>query len=273
MERNVTESTQDLITSYNAALASQSLERQRQSLPVYQHRKDILHRVKNYRVLILVGATGCGKSTQVPQYLDEVGWTSRGQMIACTQPRRIAVTSVAQRVAQEMKVQVGAEVGYSIRFDRRSNEGVTRIKFLTDGMLLQEAASDPLLSRYSVIIVDEAHERSVNTDLLLGLLKRILRERPTDLRIIISSATLQSDALYAFFSQDIPCESQGTKGKVKPVSSLSLEGRSFPVEIHHLAHPTDDYVERAFQVICDLHEKVKVQGLGSILYSTCMREM
>ncbi|RKP12336.1 putative ATP-dependent RNA helicase DHX35 [Piptocephalis cylindrospora] len=255
VERSVTETAQDLITSYNAATASRSLEHQRTTLPAYQKRKVILHRLNHSRVLILVGHTGSGKSTQIPQYLDEAGWATGPWMIACTQPRRIAVTSVAQRVAQEMRVQVGAQVGYSIRFDRRILEGKTRIKFLTDGMLLQEAISDPLLSRYSVIMVDEAHERSVNTDLLLGLLKRILRKRPTDLRIIVSSATLQSETIKSFFADTLSDGAGNDTLETDPVSLLSLEGRSFPVEIHHLSQPTDDYMERAFQTVCDIHQK------------------
>jgi ATP-dependent RNA helicase DDX35 len=113
-----------------------------------------------------------GKTTQIPQYLHEAGWTQGGRVIACTQPRRVAATSIAARVAEEMGVQLGQEVGYSVRFEDMSSSSLTRIKYLTDGMLFRETMMDPLLKRYSVIMIDEAHERSLYTDILLGVLKK-----------------------------------------------------------------------------------------------------
>lgn len=124
-------------------------------------------------MVVIVGETGCGKTTQIPQYLDEAGWTAGGtRMVCCTQPRRVAVTTVARRVAQEMGVQLGRDVGYTIRFEDVSTPGLTRINFLTDGALVRKMMMDPLLTKYSVVMVDEAHERSLHTDILLGLLKK-----------------------------------------------------------------------------------------------------
>ena len=134
------------------------------------------------------------------------------------QPRRVAAVTVATRVAEEMRCKVGEEVGYSIRFEDKTSPK-TRVKFLTDGLLLREALVDPLLSRYSVIMVDEAHERSLSTDVLLGILKRIKKKRP-ELRIIVSSATLQAEDIASFFTDG---EGQSDQCRI-----LSIEGRAFP---------------------------------------------
>ena len=175
-----------------------ALQAQRERLPIFKTRDAILHLVETRATTVLVGQTGCGKTTQVPQYLVEAGWTAGGRLVACTQPRRVAAMTVASRVADEMGVTLGAEVGYAVRFENVSTPGVTRVRFCTDGVLLRELMEDPLLSRYSVVMVDEAHERSLATDLLLGLLKKVQRRRP-DLRIIIASATIQAEEFAAFF--------------------------------------------------------------------------
>lgn len=172
---------------------------QRERLPIHRHRLGILHAVETHRATILCGPTGCGKSTQLPQYLDEAGWTAHGYVIGVTLPRRVAAVSVATRVAQEMGVTLGKHVGYRIRFDSCYSEGETRIEFMTEGVLLREMLSDPLLTRYSVIVVDEAHERSMQLDLLLGLLRKIGRKRPR-LRVIVASATLDVEGFVRFFS-------------------------------------------------------------------------
>lgn len=154
----------------------------------------------------------------------------------------MAATSVAARVAEEMRCEVGQEVGYSIRFEDLTS-AKTRIKFLTDGMLLREALVDPLLSRYSVIMVDEAHERSLSSDILLGLLKKIRKRRP-ELRIIVSSATLEAQLFASFFAEN---------DKEEQCKIISIEGRAHPVEISYLEEPTPDYVDKAIETAFQIH--------------------
>jgi len=173
------------------------LSRQRQLLPIARYRDSLLYALEEYRTVVVVGETGCGKTTQLPQYLHEAGWTAGGRRVVCTQPRRVAAVTVAQRVADEMGRELGGTVGYAVRFDDRTGED-TAIKFCTDGLLIREALRDPLLSRVSVVIVDEAHERSLHTDVLLGLLKKVQRRRK-DLRIIVASATLDAEKFRDFF--------------------------------------------------------------------------
>ncbi|PNS21073.1 hypothetical protein CAC42_3410 [Sphaceloma murrayae] len=236
-------------------------------LPITKHKDTILYAIENRSVLIIVGQTGSGKTTQVPQFLDQAGWCSDGKLLAITQPRRVAATTVAARVAEEMRVQLGQEVGYSIRFEDVTSEK-TRIKFLTDGLLLREALVDPLLSRYSVIMIDEAHERSLSSDILLGVLKKI-KKRRADLRIIISSATLQAEDFLRFFSQDLDSNvnDKDNNGEHQSYQSpsgtiLSVEGRMYPVDIEYLTSPAENYVERAVQAIFDIHTQ---EGDGDIL--------
>eukprot|EP00889_Picochlorum_renovo_P004854 jgi/Picre1/31884/NNA_007232.t1 len=139
------------------------IEEQQRLLPIFKYKREILYLVEKHATCIIVGETGSGKTTQVPQYLYSAGWAPIGSMIACTQPRRVAAMSVAARVAEEMNVELGQEVGFAIRFEDVSSHQ-TRINFCTDGVLIKEMATDPLLSKYSVIMVDEAHERSASTD-------------------------------------------------------------------------------------------------------------
>ncbi|EAS31664.3 ATP dependent RNA helicase [Coccidioides immitis RS] len=220
-------------------------------LPIAQHRNSLLYVVENYPVTIVVGQTGSGKTTQLPQFLDKAGWCADGKQIAVTQPRRVAATTVAARVAEEMRCSVGQEVGYSIRFEDVTSSA-TRIKFLTDGLLLREALVDPLLSRYSVIMVDEAHERSLSTDILLGILKKIMKKRP-ELRIIVSSATLQAEEFLRFFAEDQFNAENGSEMGGKVGRILSLEGRMYPVDCLFLESPAEDYVERAIKTVFDIH--------------------
>jgi len=146
----------------------------RRSLPVHAHRDEFLNLIHNNQMIIFVGETGSGKTTQIPQFLvyDEQP-QEKGKMIACTQPRRVAAMSVAKRVADEMDVTIGEEVGYSIRFEDCTSPK-TILKYMTDGMLLREAMTDPKLQRYSAIILDEAHERTLATDILMGLIKKVI---------------------------------------------------------------------------------------------------
>ncbi|PHT34994.1 putative ATP-dependent RNA helicase DHX35 [Capsicum baccatum] len=236
-----------------------SLEKQRQRLPVYKYKTAILYSVETHATTIIVGETGSGKTTQIPQYLKEAGWAEGGRMIACTQPRRLAVQAVATRVAEEMDVKLGEEVGYTIRFEDITNEELTRVKFLTDGVLLREMMDDPLLSKYSVIMVDEAHERSLSTDILLGLLKKIQRRRP-ELRTIISSATIEAKSMAAFFNTRRRCEQE--QGPIKEPAILSVEGRGFNVEIFYVEDPVSDYVRAAVSTVMSIHDQ---ERMGDIL--------
>jgi len=177
----------------------------RKTLPVWHQKQDFLQVLKDNQILILVGETGSGKTTQIPQFVLEavdleIPDKRRKMMVACTQPRRVAALSISRRVAEEMDVSIGEEVGYSIRFEDCSS-AKTGLKYVTDGMLLREAMTDPLLERYKVIILDEAHERTLATDLLFGLLKEILKNRP-DLKLVVMSATLEAEKFksYLFWS-------------------------------------------------------------------------
>ena len=215
-------------------------------LPICESRRVLLYLVERYQVVVVVGHTGCGKTTQIPQYLHQAGWTAGGRVVACTQPRRVAVTSVARRVAEEMGEVVGGVVGYAVRFDERFDHQRTRVKYLTDGMLLRELLSDPLLSRYSALMIDEAHERSLNTDVLLGLLRKVLRRRP-ELRLLVSSATVDAVTFRDFFET-----SRGRDADTATVVSLPSHG-AHPVDLFFLEAPIADYVEYAVQTVSQLH--------------------
>ncbi|TYH47964.1 hypothetical protein ES332_D10G035200v1 [Gossypium tomentosum] len=233
-----------------------SIEKQRQRLTVYKYRTAILYLVESHATTIVVGETGSGKTTQIPQFLKEAGWADSGRVIACTQPRRLAVQAVASRVAEEMGVKLGEEVGYTIRFEDISNPDLTRIKFLTDGVLLREMMDDPLLTKYSVIMVDEAHERSISTDIVLGLLKKIQKRRP-ELRLIISSATIEAKSMSNFFlssKRRQALEGEELRPRLEP-AILSVEGRGFNVQIHYVEDPVRDYVQAAVSTVLLINDK------------------
>ncbi|MCT1477728.1 ATP-dependent RNA helicase HrpA [Microbacterium sp. p3-SID336] len=186
-------------------------------LPVSAAREEIADAVRDHQVVIVAGATGSGKTTQLPKIALELG----RERIAHTQPRRLAARTIAERVAEELQVELGTLVGYKVRFTDRVSED-TRIALMTDGILLNEIHRDRLLSRYDTIIIDEAHERSLNVDFLLGYLARILPERP-DLKVIITSATIDPESFAAHFAA-----SDGT-----PAPIVEVSGRTYPVEIRH----------------------------------------
>lgn len=167
MERNP--STQYKITDLTLCVA-QSIEETRKSLPIYQYREQLLEAIAKFQVLIVVAETGSGKTTQLPQYLHEAGYTANGMKVGCTQPRRVAAMSVAARVADELGTKVGYEVGYSIRFENCTSDK-TVLKYMTDGMLLRELLTEPSLEGYSALVIDEAHERTLSTDILFALVK------------------------------------------------------------------------------------------------------
>jgi len=175
---------------------SKSLREQREYLPAFAVREELLRVIRENQVTIVVGQTGSGKTTQLTQFLYEDGYTDGhhsgvGGMICCTQPRRVAAMSVAKRVAEEMEVPLGGTVGYTIRFEDCTSPQ-TKIKYMTDGILLRESLTNPDLDQYSCIIMDEAHERALNTDVLMGLLKKVLARR-RDLKLIVTSATMNSE--------------------------------------------------------------------------------
>ncbi|PHH64016.1 hypothetical protein CDD81_5121 [Ophiocordyceps australis] len=237
-------------------------------LPIAKHRQSLLYAVETYPVTIVVAQTGSGKTTQIPQFLESAGWCSDGRIIGVTQPRRIAATTVALRVAEEVECQVGKQVGYSIRFEDVTS-AATRIKFLTDGLLIREALVDPLLSRYAVVMVDEAHERSISTDVLLGLLKKIRKRRP-ELRIIISSATLQASDFVDFFTRSgSEPAAKNDKQQQQVARIVSLEGRIYPIDILYLESPAQDYVEKAIDTVFDIDAH---QGPGDVLVFLTGRE-
>jgi len=238
-----------------------SLAAQRRALPIAAHADEFLYCVEKHATTIVVGHTGCGKTTQIPQFLRDAGWCAGGRGIAVTQPRRVAAQSVSQRVAEEVGCSLGDVVGYAIRFEDVCTEK-TEIKFCTDGALLRELAEDPLLTKYSVVMVDEAHERTLATDVLLGLLKKVQRAR-RDLRIIVSSATIQAESFASFFD----ASSSGDDGRVDDEPSrkpaiMSVEGRAHSVLIHYLDEPTGDYVRSAVETVLEIHRE---EGPGDIL--------
>ncbi|KAK4790187.1 hypothetical protein SAY86_017491 [Trapa natans] len=206
------------------------------SLPILQFEEKIVQTVQDNPVVVIIGETGSGKSTQLSQIFHRHGYSKSG-VIAVTQPRRVAAVSVARRVAQELNVNLGEEVGYAIRFEDRTSPK-TKIKYLTDGVLLRESLSNPELSDYSMIILDEAHERSLNTDILLGLMKRLVKLRPSNLRVLITSATLDGNKVSDFFMN---C----------PV--LTVPGKLYPVEILYSNERPTSYIESSLRTAIDIH--------------------
>uniref|UniRef100_A0A0N5BFJ7 RNA helicase n=1 Tax=Strongyloides papillosus TaxID=174720 RepID=A0A0N5BFJ7_STREA len=239
----------------NSGCTLTSVSKQSSRLPIFKYKKNILYLLEKYRCLVVVGETGSGKSTQIPQYLYESGWCSDGRNIGITQPRRVAVVTLAGRVAEEMHTNIGDLVGYKIRFESACSDN-TKIKFMTDGIMLRELTSDPLLVKYSIIIIDEAHERSTTTDVLLGLLRKVMTIR-NDLRIIVSSATLDAELFKNFF------EENETDDKSKDTATiLSVEGRNYPVDLYYTKEPVPDYVVASVRTCIKIH---KNYGNGDIL--------
>ncbi|KAK1422922.1 hypothetical protein QVD17_18211 [Tagetes erecta] len=251
------------------------IEQQRRSLPIASVEKRLVEEVRKNDTLIIVGETGSGKTTQLPQYLYNGGFCQNGGIIGITQPRRVAAVTVAKRVAEECGVELGQKVGYSIRFEDMTSTS-TKIKYMTDGLLLREALLDPKLSKYSVIVVDEAHERTVQTDVLLGLLKGVQKKRTQSsigssnsydhmkkgnnekerfneagklnpLKLIIMSASLDARGFSEYFG--------GAK-------AVHVMGRQFPVDILYTAQPETDCLDAALVTIFQIHLE---EGPGDIL--------
>ncbi|KAI0696959.1 P-loop containing nucleoside triphosphate hydrolase protein [Cerioporus squamosus] len=225
----------------------------RKKLPVFGQMDEFLKMFTNNQIIVMVGETGSGKTTQIPQFVcySDLPHT-KGQLVACTQPRRVAAMSVAKRVADEMDVQLGKEVGYSIRFEDMTEPGTTFLKYMTDGMLLREAMNDPDLKRYSTIILDEAHERTLATDILMGLLKDLAKRR-SDLKIVVMSATLDAQKFQRYFS---------IAGPSQPAPLFKVPGRTHPVEVFYTQEPEPDYVEAAIRTVLMIH---RAEEPGDIL--------
>ncbi|KAK6642306.1 hypothetical protein RUM44_014029 [Polyplax serrata] len=212
-----------------------TLLEQRESLPIFKLKDDLIKAVTDNQILIVIGETGSGKTTQITQYLAESGFTFRGK-IGCTQPRRVAAMSVAKRVAEEFGCRLGQEVGYTIRFEDCTSPE-TAIKYMTDGMLLRECLVDLDLKNYSVIMLDEAHERTIHTDVLFGLLKQAVKKRP-ELKLIVTSATLDAVKFSQYFFE-------------API--FTIPGRTFPVEVLYTKEPETDYLDASLITVMQIH--------------------
>lgn len=194
-------------------------------MPIFAVRAELVRAVRDHQVVVVVGETGSGKTTQLPQYLLDEGLAAHG-LVGCTQPRRVAAMSVAKRVAQERGGALGDEVGYAIRFEDCTSRA-TRIKYLTDGVLLRESLRSADLEEYAAVVMDEAHERSLHTDVLFGLLREVCGRR-SDLKLVVTSATLDAGKFSAFFGG-------------APV--FRVPGRTFPVEVIFSSAACEDYLE------------------------------
>jgi pre-mRNA-splicing factor ATP-dependent RNA helicase DHX15/PRP43 len=221
--------------------------KKRKQLPVWDHRTQFLEMLDRNQCITLVGETGSGKTTQIPQwcaqYAKQKSTPGVRLQVACTQPRRVAAMSVATRVADEMDVQLGQEVGYTIRFEDCVSER-TILKYCTDGMLLREAMNSPTLDQYAVIILDEAHERTLATDILMGLLKEVMQRRK-DVKIVVMSATLDAGKFQEYFDN---------------CPLMTVPGRTFPVEIFYTQQAERDYLEAAIRTVIQIHACEEVEG-------------
>ncbi|RUS75928.1 hypothetical protein EGW08_016316, partial [Elysia chlorotica] len=199
------------------------------------------------------------------QYLLEAGWAAEGHVIGVTQPRRVAAVTVAARVAEERGSILGDEVGYLIRFDNSCDEEKTRVKFMTDGMMIREIMKDPLLRKYSIILLDEAHERALNTDIVLGLLRKIQKKRK-DLKLIVASATLDAEEMRDFFNTN------DTDDPEKDTASiLTVEGREYPVDIHYTLDPVPNYIKASVDTVMKIH--FNEQSGDVIVFMTGLHEV
>ncbi|KAG8122781.1 hypothetical protein E2320_018222 [Naja naja] len=228
--------------SSSSSSSSIGIDSQRRSLPIFQARGTLLGQLRTLDCAVLIGETGSGKTTQIPQYLYEGGIGRQG-IVAVTQPRRVAAISLATRVSDEKKNELGKLVGYTVRFEDLTSDE-TKIKFLTDGMLLREAIGDPLMHKYSVVILDEAHERTIHTDVLFGVVKAAQKKRKElgklPLKVIVMSATMDVDLFSQYFNG-------------APV--LYLEGRHHPIQIFYTKQSQSDYLQAALVTVFQIHQE------------------
>ena len=278
----------------------------RKNLPIFPHGDEIRHHLRQNDVMLLVGETGSGKSTQIPQFLVDEAWcrpttttsipqpqdsdddgsrrkdVAVGGCIAITQPRRVAAISLARRVAEEMGTPLGSsspasKVGYSVRFDTSTSPN-TRVKYLTEGMLLQEMLHDPWLTKYSAVVVDEVHERGVNVDLLLGFLRNLVfgnrqGRGGVPLKTVVMSATADMESLTGFFQQGYQTSHQRLSGQKKDgaeattstsnedgIAACHIKGRQYPVKTIYSPEPVHDFVDAALKAIYQIHYKEPMPG-------------
>ncbi|KAL4987111.1 P-loop containing nucleoside triphosphate hydrolase protein [Aspergillus falconensis] len=267
---------------------AQALYEIRKNLPIFAHGDEIRQHLRKNDVMLLIGETGSGKSTQIPQFLVDEPWCRPtkttivqedgskkeavvGGCIAITQPRRVAAISLARRVAEEMGTPLGSsspasKVGYSVRFDTSVSPS-TKVKFLTEGMLLQEMLHDPWLTKYSAIVVDEVHERGVNVDLVMGFLRNLVSgEREgrggAPLKAVVMSATADMESLQEFFVEGFKArESKKAEEAEKDgIAVCHIKGRQFPVKTIYSPEPVHDFVDAALKVIFQIHYKEPIPG-------------
>ncbi|KAJ1949870.1 hypothetical protein EC988_004595, partial [Linderina pennispora] len=222
-----------------------SIREVRESLPIFKCRDKLLDMIERNQIMIIVGETGSGKTTQITQYLREAGYTRDGKKIGCTQPRRVAAMSVAARVSEEVGTKLGQKVGYAIRFEDCTSER-TEIVYMTDGLLLREFMTEPDLGGYSVLMIDESHERTLHTDILLALVKDVARFRP-DLKLLIASATMNAEKFSEYFDG-------------API--FNIPGRTYPIEMHYTRAPEANYLSASVGSVLQIHAS---QPKGDIL--------
>lgn len=243
----------------NGNHVSGKLQQEKRNLPIYPARGKTINQIQRLDTAILIGETGSGKTTQIPQYLLEAN-VNKNAIIAVTQPRRVAAITISQRVAEEQGTELGQKVGYCVRFEDVTSEN-TKIKYMTDGMLLREAILDPLMKRYSIVILDEAHERTIHTDVLFGVVKQAQSRRKAKgirpLKILVMSATMDVDHFSAYFN-------------AAPV--LYLEGRQYPVQVFYAPEPQSDYTFSSIVTLFQIH-RVEPPNKDVLMFLTGQEEI